>query len=205
MTIMAVPETTSPPARLVRRPAPEPSATGTTNFEGTVVRMPTRPVAQLAQAAQEAAASIPHGSSAVSAGNGSSPVSLDTTTTERALVIEMTRKISLAVLEVLNGARSVAQLSRWLNPLCLSALATRARLHAQACQHRARHMSQAEAAGAITTLHPHPVVHSIHSFPVSPGIYETSVVVAERTRFRAMALRLEESHGVWKVTALRIG
>ncbi|WP_326832757.1 Rv3235 family protein [Arthrobacter cryoconiti] len=31
------------------------------------------------------------------------------------------------------------------------------------------------------------------------------MVVAERTRFRAMALRLEESHGVWKVTALRIG
>ncbi|ALE07910.1 hypothetical protein AL755_16405 [Arthrobacter sp. ERGS1:01] len=124
---------------------------------------------------------------------------------ERALLTEMTRTIALAALEVLSGVRSVQQLSRWLDIRCFNALTTRARLYAQACQVQSRHQSHADSDGNVRTLHHQPVVHSIHASAVAPGIYETNVVIADKTRFRAIAMRFEESHGTWKVTALQIG
>lgn len=130
---------------------------------------------------------------------------IDPERASRALVVEMTRTISIAALEVMNGSRSIQQLARWLDIKCFSALTTRARLHAEACALQERRASPDTQRTNVVALHRKPVIHSIHSFPVSPGIYETNVVVADGARFRAMALRMEESRGIWKVTALRIG
>ncbi|MDQ0277097.1 hypothetical protein QO003_001400 [Arthrobacter silviterrae] len=203
MSTMAIPEETATITPLVRRPAPTTAGNSGADSVGTVVRMPQRLTAAAAAA----------GTTARPGTAGPIATVLDPMKSERALVAEMTRKIALATLEVLSGARSVQQLARWLDTRCFSALTTRARLHASACAAQDRRLSHDRAPGAtaggtadnVRTLHRQPMVHSIHCSPVCPGIYETSVVIADSTRFRAIAMRFEESRGTWKVTALQIG
>jgi len=207
MSTMAIPEETGTITPLVRRPAPATAGNSGADSVGTVVRMPQRLTA----------AAAPAGTTARPGTAGPAATVLDPMKSERALVAEMTRKIALATLEVLSGARSVQQLARWLDTRCFSALTTRARLHASACAAQDRRLSHDGAPGGtsggtagtpadnVRTLHRQPMVHSIHCSPVCPGIYETSVVIADSTRFRAIAMRFEESRGTWKVTALQIG
>ncbi|MGO4384560.1 Rv3235 family protein [Specibacter sp. RAF43] len=184
----------TPATPLVRRPAPGFRPEPALEAGGTVVKMPQR--RGVPETAPAAARPTP-GPAALH--------ELDPRKGERALVMEMSRRIALAALEVLSGARSVQQLARWLDERCFSALTTRARLHAEACNRAERRLSHADAAGNVHTLHRQPVVHSIHGSAVAPGVYETSLVVADSARFRAIAMRLEETHGTWKVTALQIG
>ncbi|MDJ0316500.1 Rv3235 family protein [Arthrobacter antibioticus] len=128
---------------------------------------------------------------------------LDPGGAERAVVASMSCKVAQAALEVLSGARSVQQLARWLDALCLNALATRARLHAEAQKAECRRQSHAPE--NVHMLHHQPQVHSVHCSAVSPGIFETTVVIADKTHFRAIAMRFELLGGLWKVTALQIG
>lgn len=173
------------PTLLVVTPVPPPGGQAS---EGTVIPLPSTtprvpgPTALL-------------GSATVGA--------LDPAATERAVVCAMSCKVAQAALEVLSGVRSVQQLSRWLSTRCLSALTTRARLHAEAARVELRRHSRTEE--NVHTLYHQPLVHSVHCSAVTPGIYETSVVVADKTRFRAIAMRFECSQGLWKVTALHIG
>ncbi|WP_104109318.1 Rv3235 family protein [Arthrobacter sp. N199823] len=131
--------------------------------------------------------------------------SLDPEQAERAVVSNMSCKVAQSALEILNGVRSVQQLARWLDARCLSALTTRARLHARACRAQARRRSSEGQIENVHLLYRQPRVHSVHCFAVTPGVFETAVIVADKTRFRAIAMRLELSKGMWKVTALRIG
>lgn len=140
-----------------------------------------------------------------SADVGSSVEALDPESAERAVVGAMSCKVAQAAVEVLSGVRSVQQLARWLDARCLSALTTRARLHAEAYKAQSRRPSQAPDASKVLTLRHQPIVHSVHCSAVSPGIFETSVVLADKTRFRAIAMRFELNAGLWKVTALQIG
>ena len=128
---------------------------------------------------------------------------LDPVAAERTVVCAMSCKVAQAALEVISGVRSVQQLSRWLSTLCLDSLTTRARLHAEATRLQIRRHSNDD--GNVHTLYHQPLVHSVHCSAVAPGIYETSVVVADASRFRAIAMRFEQMHGLWKVTALQIG
>jgi len=108
----------------------------------------------------------------------------------------LARSIVQAAVEVLAGTRPVQQLSRSLDPKCLSAL-----------QHRAA-LTRAHAARAQagrSRLHRSPVVRSVHVCAVKEGVYEASLVVSEELRSRAVAMRLEGSNDAWKVTALEIG
>lgn len=182
MNTMAVPEV-SPP--LVIRAAPLSDTPD--SHAGNLVKMPVR--------LREDPPAVPDVAVAT--------ILLDPRVNERALVTEMSRKIAQGALEVLSGARSVQQLSRWLDTKCLDALTTRARLHAEALQAKNRKLSQ--TANNVHTLHHQPMVHSVHSCAVAPGIYEMSLVVADAAHFRAVAMRFEETEGMWKVTALQIG
>ena len=137
--------------------------------------------------------------------SGSSVGALDPEAAERAVVGAMSYKVAQASVEVLSGVRSVQQLARWLDAGCLSALTTRARLHAEAYKTQSRRPSQAPGDTTVRTLRHQPIVHSVHCSAVSPGIFETSVVIADKTRFRAIAMRFELNRGLWKVTALQIG
>ncbi|MBO1266833.1 hypothetical protein J1902_02350 [Arthrobacter sp. PO-11] len=105
------------------------------------------------------------------------------------------RGLAQAAIEVLAGTRPVQQLSRSLDPHCLSSLQHRAaltRVHAARSRNGQR-------------LHRSPVVRSVHACAITESIYETTLVVAEENRSRAVAMRLERSDEAWKVTALEIG
>ncbi|WP_425860631.1 Rv3235 family protein [Arthrobacter sp. TWP1-1] len=188
----------SRPQLLVVRPVPTPiegqEDSGLTG--GTVVKLPTREERSKQRSAAGASISV---------SANASIRTLSPEAAERAVVGAMSSKIAQAALEVLSGVRSVQQLSRWLDTMCMSALTTRARLHADACRAEARRHSHEPGGGNVRTLHHQPVVHSVHCSAVAPGIFESSVVIADKTRFRAIALRFELTKGLWKVTALQIG
>jgi Family of unknown function (DUF6459) len=115
---------------------------------------------------------------------------------EALLVRNMAGKIGQAAIEVLAGTRPIQQLARWLDPRSFDALMVRAALTRAA---------QESGHGNVRQLHRNPTVRSVHCSAVGPGIYESSLVVSEQVRQRALAMRLEQTHGVWKVTALEIG
>ena len=115
---------------------------------------------------------------------------------EAILVRNMAAKIGQASVEVLAGTRPIQQLARWLDPRSFDALLVRAAL--------TRTVKEA-GRNNVRQLHRNPTVRSVHCSAVAPGIYESCLVVSEQVRQRALAMRLEQNHGVWKVTALEIG
>jgi hypothetical protein len=123
-------------------------------------------------------------------------ISLGQTEQERQ-VCAIARNIAQATVEVLAGTRSVQQLARWLDQRSFEALQLRTALT----------RSHASGASALRSrqLHRNPTVRSVRACPVREGVYEASLVVTELARSRAIAIRLEERHGVWKVAAMEIG
>ncbi len=120
---------------------------------------------------------------------------------EAALVRSMTAKIGQAAVEVLAGSRPAQQLARWLDARSFEALQIRAEL-TRSVQ---RTLDHSGVHSNVHELHRNPSVRSLRCCAVRPGVYESSLVIAERQRIRALAMRLEERNGVWKVTALEIG
>ena len=104
--------------------------------------------------------------------------------------------VARGALEVLAGSRQAQQLASLLVPAVYRSLLARAEL-----SKRARELDPAKFA----KLHQGVKAHSVHSCAVAPGVYELSVVVTERIRCRALAMRIEKQGGNWKVTALLIG
>jgi hypothetical protein len=101
-----------------------------------------------------------------------------------------------AAIEVLAGTRPAQQLARRLDERCLAAL-----------QHRAA-LTRRVASGNSPTagrLHRNPSVRSVRACKVSEDVYEASAVVVDELRVRAVALRLERSQLLWRVTVLEIG
>nr|WP_255467055.1 Rv3235 family protein [Pseudarthrobacter sp. NamB4] len=102
-----------------------------------------------------------------------------------------------AAMEVLAGIRPVHQLARRLDPRCLAAL-----------QHRAaliRRQLNRTGNPALARLHRNSTVRSVRVCEVSVGVYEASAVVLDDLRARAVAVRLERSKQVWRITELVIG
>ncbi|HJV97817.1 MAG TPA: Rv3235 family protein [Arthrobacter sp.] len=116
---------------------------------------------------------------------------------EKAEVLAIIRSTVQASMEVLAGIRPVQQLSRRLDPRCLAAL-----------QHRAsliRRELARSSSPSLARLHKNSVVRSVRLCEAAPGIYEASAVVVDDVRARAVAVRLERSKEVWRVTELVIG
>lgn len=102
-----------------------------------------------------------------------------------------------AAIEVLAGTRPLHQLARRLDHKCLAAL-----------QHRValiRREAARTAGPGITRLHHNSAVRSVRICNVSEDVYEGSAVVVDESRVRAVAVRLERSRTVWRVTELVIG
>ncbi|MFJ5698162.1 Rv3235 family protein [Arthrobacter sp. NPDC093139] len=117
-------------------------------------------------------------------------------TEEAREICAITRSTVQAAIEVLAGTRPINQLARRLDQRCLLAL-----------QHRAC-LTRREAARAprkLGRLHRNPTVRSVRACEITPDIYEASAVVIDELRARAVAVRLERSKQVWRVTALEIG
>lgn len=111
-------------------------------------------------------------------------------------VCAISRSTVQAAIEVLAGTRPAQQLARRLDERCLTAL-----------QHRAA-LTRRVPCGASPTagrLHRNPTVRSVRASRIAADIYEASAVVAEESRVRAVALRLERNRLAWRVTVLEIG
>lgn len=116
---------------------------------------------------------------------------------ELAEVRAIARGTVQAAMEVLAGIRPVHQLARRLDGRCLAAL-----------QHRAsliRHELIRTGNPGLQRLHRNSVVRSVRVCAVADGTYEASAVVVDEVRARAVALRMERSKHVWRVTELEIG
>lgn len=116
---------------------------------------------------------------------------------EKTEVIAIIRTTVQAAMEVLAGIRPVHQLARRLDPRCLATL-----------QHRAsliRRELVRSSSPSLARLHKNSVVRSVRVCEVAPGIYEASAVVVDDVRARAVAVRLERSKEVWRVTELVVG
>ena len=116
---------------------------------------------------------------------------------ENSEVLAITRSTVQAAMEVLAGIRPIHQLARRLDPRCLAVL-----------QHRAGLIRREQARSTSPTLarlHRNSVVRSVRACEVAPGIYEASAVVVDDVRARAVAVRLERSNQVWRVTEFVVG
>ncbi|MFJ6001144.1 Rv3235 family protein [Arthrobacter sp. NPDC092385] len=110
------------------------------------------------------------------------------------------RSVAQGALEVLGGSRPLQQMARWLDPENYERLQLRANL--VRCVGAAQGGHHAEAPASTRR---HVVVRSARVCPVSAGVYEASVVAFDQKRVRAVALRIEQRRGAWRVTALEIG
>ncbi len=90
------------------------------------------------------------------------------------------------LVEVCVGARSPSQVARWVAPRVLAHLRQRARLSA-----------------ATTAVYGVPVVRRLVTCDVGPAV-EVAAAVDDSRRTRAVAMRLEPHHGLWRVTALEL-
>lgn len=116
---------------------------------------------------------------------------------EKTEVLAIIRNTVQASMEVLAGIRPVHQLARRLDPRCLATL-----------QHRAsliRRELARSSSPSLARLHKNSVVRSVRVCEVAPGIFEACAVVIDDVRARAVAIRLERSKEVWRVTELVIG
>lgn len=122
--------------------------------------------------------------------------------------LELTRRISgiarsvaQGSLEVLNGSRPLQQLARWLDPESYERLHLRANL--VRCITTAPSLQRG---GEVASAHRRQVIiRSARVCEVSTTVYEASVVAFDQKRVRAVALRIEQRRGAWRVTALEIG
>jgi hypothetical protein len=87
-----------------------------------------------------------------------------------------------ALVEVVNGARPAAQLTRWISPEVMTQLQS--------------HMSRNKM--------PQLVVRSIHVHETDDGVAEVSSVFGTPNRAFALAIRLEGLDGRWRATNLEV-
>ena len=95
-----------------------------------------------------------------------------------------------AIVEVIGGARPVAQLVRWTSTDVYDSVRRRSRYLAVADD-------GARRVGSI--------VRSVHVVEPADGVAEVCAVVQHGSRCRAVALRLEGVDGRWQCTALQLG
>lgn len=94
-------------------------------------------------------------------------------------------------IEVLRGERPVTQMARWVSPDILGAVHRRARLLAE-------HSPAPETLPPVTIVRTRTVRWGDH-------VAEATVVVRDRDRVRAAAVRLEAARGAWHAVAVEIG
>ncbi|MHA7262543.1 Rv3235 family protein [Arthrobacter sp. TMN-37] len=126
---------------------------------------------------------------------------------QEARVGGIARAVAQGAVEVLGGSRPASQMSRWLDA------ASYEKLHLRACLMRSVTVptGTATATGRCPGSPPDlraarsVTVRSARLCRVSETAFEAALVVLDRRRARAVALRVEHQRGDWKVTALEIG
>lgn len=111
-----------------------------------------------------------------------------TTTAELPPATGFAARVTVAAVEVAQGARPATQLMRHCSPAVFDALVRR----------------QAHRAGRLGACHP-VFLRRARACHIADGIVEAAVVVSVNARVRAIALRLEGVDGRWVITALEMG
>lgn len=101
--------------------------------------------------------------------------------------------LTRAVIEILAGARDLEQISRWVTDDVYRHLLKRVVLSARARQATGRKAGR-----------PHFTIGSISQFEPRDGAVEAVVIVHNRTRTRAVAVRLEGLDNRWRATAINV-
>ena len=115
-------------------------------------------------------------------------------TPEPAWVAQLARAVS----EVGAGDRPPGQLTRWVEHNELTRLAARGRATAN---HPSVRMRRAQ----LTSERARRQVRAVRICPIRPGVVETSAVLVGTGRGQAIAMRMEQRHDRWIVTALSLG
>ena len=101
---------------------------------------------------------------------------------------EWALRFTQVALEVATGLRPPPQLVRWTTPAVSAALGRR---HAPAQRGGGRP--------------PRPTIRSVRVYEPGPGVGEVTAVVAAGSRVRALAFRMEDEGGRWRVVAFELG
>ncbi|WP_285726276.1 Rv3235 family protein [Psychromicrobium xiongbiense] len=121
---------------------------------------------------------------------------VDLAASEARKVRQFAATVAQAALEVLAGVRPVSQVRPYLDSKPLRNLEIRLNLTQRALR----------TARPPLADKPHHALklRSVHYCKLAPGVYELSVVIAERIRHRAVALRVEQRANAWRVMELQI-
>lgn len=103
------------------------------------------------------------------------------------------RNITRGALEVLAGVRSVDQMTRWFGEDAFRKLVIRANLSARA-----------RSARNLAVTRPIFEIGTVRMFQPTETAVEATVIVAGPGRTRAVAMRVEEFNGRWRVATIAI-
>lgn len=132
-------------------------------------------------------------------GNRRRPTELAGLREEARQISAIARIVCQATLEALAGARPAAQLQRWMEPEVRAKVAERAQLMTEARKGTAASADAPPVApGAVQ-------IHRLRSDRVRTGVWEVAVVLSDKNRTRACALRFEAHRRRWRVVALELG
>lgn len=101
-------------------------------------------------------------------------------------------RLAQAIIEVVNGARPLAQLVRWTSESVYADLERRLTVLAASGPPGTRGVMR-------------PVVRSVHASEPTPGVAEVCALVQRGPRAVALALRLQGFDGRWRCTAAEFG
>lgn len=101
--------------------------------------------------------------------------------------------LALCIVEILAGARSLDHIARWVTDAVFVQLLRRTVLAARA-----------RTATGEKAMRPRVRIGIPHTCALSEGVVEAVVVVHQRTRSRAIAMRLERHRTRWRATAITV-
>lgn len=117
----------------------------------------------------------------------------------------LARRVARGALEVLGGTRPLQQMSRLLDARSYERLQLRSNLVRSIELAQGTPSSIAAGNPGTVRLHRNVMIRSVRICPITPTVFEASVVAAEQKRVRALALRIERWRGQWRITELQIG
>lgn len=101
--------------------------------------------------------------------------------------------LALCVIEILSGARSLDHIARWVTDAVFVQLMRRTVI-----------ASRARTATGEKAMRPRVRIGVPHLCPLGEDAVEAVVVVHQRTRSRAIAMRLERHRSRWRATAITV-
>lgn len=111
-----------------------------------------------------------------------------------------TLRFAQAVVEIVGGDRSPAQVLRWSTPTVYADLSRRAQLVQQANQRARQGLEPTPLRSRKASVRP--VIASVHLSFITGSVVEASIRVRHGERCRAIAARFENLSGRWQCSAL---